>query len=141
MYTLAQGMPYNVMYSQLFVVLYACKFIDQMYQNYLQNKTREQLTISCGVVMTSSPLDSGSDRFSARENCCLDAICTPPSFNMVVCLEVILPLPLHVRRCNLDQPTYYSLYFLSKKSHAKILNGCSEKKSKTYHKNSCGTSR
>ena len=67
-YTLAQGMPYNVMYSsmQLFVVLYACKFIDQMYQNYLQNKTREQLTISCGVVMTSSPLDSGSDRFSAR---------------------------------------------------------------------------
>ena len=72
---------------QLFVVLYACKFIDQMYQNYFQNKTREQLTISCGVVMTSSPLDSGSVCFSVHENCS-DAICTPPSFDMVACLEI-----------------------------------------------------
>ena len=73
---------------QLFVVLYACKFIDQMYQNYLQNKTREQLTISCGVVMTSSPLDSGSVRFSACENCCSDAISIPPSLDMAACLEI-----------------------------------------------------
>ena len=126
---------------QLFVVLYACKFIDQMYQNYLQNKMREQLTISCGVVMTSSPLDSGSVRFSACENCCSDAICTPPSFDMVACLEIFCHFRCTYGGATWTNPLTGPLYFLSKKSHAKILNGCSEKKSTTYRKNSSGTSR
>ena len=71
----------------------------QLYSNYLQSKTREQLAISCGTVTTSFVLDSGSVRFSAHEKCCSDATCTP-SFDMIACLR-IFSISVALRKFNL----------------------------------------
>ena len=107
---------------------WCCMHVNLLTKCYLQNKTREQLTISCGVVMTSSPLDSGSVRFSACENCCSDAICTPPSFDMVACLEIFCHFRCTYGGATWTNPLTSPLYFLSKKSHAKNIERLFRKK-------------